>query len=314
MERLKSLDAEFLHLENGVAHMHIAGACVFGGTPPTATELVDLIAGKMHEIPQYRQRIRPVPFELGRPVWADDPHFDLEYHVRHTALPAPGDDATFARLMGRLMSRPLDRERAAVGGVAGRGPRGRPVGAGVQGPPLHGRRHRGRRSCSPCCSTSTPDAVPAPPRPWSPAARAGGRGEGARRLGRARRRTRRPRPDNSRARAIHPDRAVDVARSRRSAAWASSSATSARRRSVRPSWSSARTGPGRTPPCRSARRRRPEGLRGHRERRGARRDGRELPRAAAQPGLDPATTIVRSAVPVSTRGGDVHGVPTTGCR
>jgi WS/DGAT/MGAT family acyltransferase len=112
MDRLKSLDAEFLHLENGIAHMHIAGACVFGGTPPPYDELVALIAGKMHEIPQYRQRIRPVPFELGRPVWVDDPDFDLEYHVRHTALPAPGDDATFARLMGRLMSQPLDRERA----------------------------------------------------------------------------------------------------------------------------------------------------------------------------------------------------------
>lgn len=111
MDRLKSLDAEFLYLEDGLAHMHIAGACVFPNPPPSYAEVVGLIAGKMHEIPRYRQRVRPVPFELGRPVWSDDPHFDIGYHVRDTALPAPGDDAAFTRLMGRLMSQPLDRKR-----------------------------------------------------------------------------------------------------------------------------------------------------------------------------------------------------------
>ena len=69
------------------------------------------MASKLHLIPRYRQRVRTVPFELGRPVWVDDPDFDLGYHLRHTALPAPGDDAAFCRLMGRLMSQPLDRER-----------------------------------------------------------------------------------------------------------------------------------------------------------------------------------------------------------
>lgn len=111
MERLSTLDAEFLHLEDGIAHMHIAGACVFADTPPSFDEVRRLIAAKLHLIPRYRQRVRGVPFELGRPVWVDDPHFDLGYHLRHTALPAPGDDAAFCRLMGRLMSIPLDRER-----------------------------------------------------------------------------------------------------------------------------------------------------------------------------------------------------------
>ena len=111
MDRLKTLDAEFLYLEDSVAHMHIAGACVFSNPPPSYDDLVGLLASKMHEIPRYRQRVRSVPFELGRPVWADDPHFDVGYHVRHTALPAPGDDAAFTRLMGRLMSQPLDRKR-----------------------------------------------------------------------------------------------------------------------------------------------------------------------------------------------------------
>jgi diacylglycerol O-acyltransferase / wax synthase len=111
MERLSALDAEFLHLEDGAVHMHIAGACVFKNPPPAPGELEALYASKLHLIPRYRQRVRPVPFELGRPVWADDPHFDLGYHVRHVALPAPGDDAAFCRLMGRITSQPLDRQR-----------------------------------------------------------------------------------------------------------------------------------------------------------------------------------------------------------
>lgn len=111
MDRLSALDAEFLHLEDGIAHLHIAGACIFEGPAPDFAELTGLIASKLHLIGRYRQRVRNVPLGLGRPVWVDDPHFDLEYHVRHTALPAPGDDAAFARLMGRLMSSPLDRER-----------------------------------------------------------------------------------------------------------------------------------------------------------------------------------------------------------
>ncbi len=111
MDRLSSLDAEFLHLEDGVAHMHIAGSCVFADPPPPFEELEALVASKLHLIPRYRQRVRSVPLELGRPVWVDDPHFDLGYHMRHTALPEPGDDTSFCRLIGRLMSMPLDRER-----------------------------------------------------------------------------------------------------------------------------------------------------------------------------------------------------------
>ena len=91
--------------------MHIAGACVFADPPPSFDDVGRLVAAKLHLIPRYRQRVRDVPFELGRPVWVDDPHFDLGYHLRHTALPTPGDDAAFCRLMGRLMSLPLDRER-----------------------------------------------------------------------------------------------------------------------------------------------------------------------------------------------------------
>ena len=111
MDRLSALDAEFLHLEDGSVHMAIAGACVFDDPAPGIDELEALIASKMHLIPRYRQRVRTVPFELGRPVWVDDPDFDLGFHVRHTALPDPGDDEAFRRLMGRLMSQDLDRDR-----------------------------------------------------------------------------------------------------------------------------------------------------------------------------------------------------------
>lgn len=111
MDRLSLLDAEFLHVEDGISHMHIAGISVFEGPAPTADDLVELLAAKLHLIPRYRQRVRFVPLELGRPVWVDDPYFNLAYHVRHTCLPAPGDDEQLCRLMARLMSQPLDRNR-----------------------------------------------------------------------------------------------------------------------------------------------------------------------------------------------------------
>jgi diacylglycerol O-acyltransferase / wax synthase len=111
MDRMSTLDAEFLHLEDHASHMHIAGVCTFAGDPPRLEELRDLVASKLHLIPRYRQRVQPVPLDLGRPVWVDDQHFHLDYHLRHTALPAPGDDAELHRLMGRLMSQPLDLDR-----------------------------------------------------------------------------------------------------------------------------------------------------------------------------------------------------------
>jgi diacylglycerol O-acyltransferase len=110
-DKLSALDAEFLHLEDGSVHLAIAGACVFDDPPLPLADLEALVASKLHLIPRYRQRVRTVPFELGRPVWVDDPEFDLSYHIRHTALPAPGDDAALCRLMGRIMSQDLDRER-----------------------------------------------------------------------------------------------------------------------------------------------------------------------------------------------------------
>ena len=111
VEHMSPLDATFLHVEDGVTHMHIASTLVFEGPSPRYEDLLEMIAGKLPLVPRYRKVVRFVPLELARPVWVDDPHFHLEYHVRHTALPAPGGDEELRRLIGRLMGQQLDRNR-----------------------------------------------------------------------------------------------------------------------------------------------------------------------------------------------------------
>jgi WS/DGAT/MGAT family acyltransferase len=109
--RLTGLDSSFLHLERDSAHMHVAGCMVFEGPPPTHDELLETIEGRLHLVPRYRQRLAFVPFNQGRPVWVDDPHFKASFHVRHTALPHPGGEDELQRLAGRVFSQPLDRSR-----------------------------------------------------------------------------------------------------------------------------------------------------------------------------------------------------------
>jgi len=110
-DRLTGLDSSFLHLERDSAHMHVAGCMTFEGDPPTYDEFVEHIAKRLHLVPRYRQRLAFVPFNQGRPVWVDDPHFHIAFHVRHTALPSPGGDAQLKRLAGRVFSQALDRSR-----------------------------------------------------------------------------------------------------------------------------------------------------------------------------------------------------------
>jgi diacylglycerol O-acyltransferase / wax synthase len=110
-DRLTGLDTSFLHLERDSAHMHVAGCMVFEGEAPTYEELVDQISSRLHLVPRYRQRLAFVPFNQGRPVWVDDPHFNIAFHVRHTALPSPGGEAQLQRLAGRVFSQALDRSR-----------------------------------------------------------------------------------------------------------------------------------------------------------------------------------------------------------
>ena len=104
-------DAFFLRVENETSHMHCASVAVFEGPAPSLDESVEMVRSKLHLVPRYRQRIRFVPLELGRPVWADDPHFNIDYHVRHTALPSPGSDEQLRNLVGRVMSQQLDRAK-----------------------------------------------------------------------------------------------------------------------------------------------------------------------------------------------------------
>lgn len=111
MERMSFLDAEFLAIEDDLAHMHIAGCNIFEGPAPPYADVLDMVRAGLPNLPRYRQRVKDVPLRLGRPVWVDDPHFNLGYHVRHTALPLPGSRSDLRALMGRLMSQPLDRRR-----------------------------------------------------------------------------------------------------------------------------------------------------------------------------------------------------------
>lgn len=112
-DRLSALDASFLYLEQPTTPMHIGGVAVFR-RPRSGFDhdrLVDLVERRLALVPRHRQKIRNVPGSVARPVWVDDQDFDIAYHVRRSALPKPGDQAQLNELVGRLMSRPLDRKR-----------------------------------------------------------------------------------------------------------------------------------------------------------------------------------------------------------
>ncbi len=110
--RMNPMDAWFLYAEDdGVNHMHIMSFIFLEGPPPPHEALLELVRGKLPRLERYRQVVRTMPLHLGRPIWVDDPNFDLEYHVRRTGLPAPGDEATLETLVSRVMSQRLDRAR-----------------------------------------------------------------------------------------------------------------------------------------------------------------------------------------------------------
>src|SRR4051794_26729426 len=109
--RLSPLDASFLHFEDAASHMHVACAMIFDGAAPDYEDLLEHIEQRLHLVPRYRQRLANVPLGQGRPKWVDDEHFDLRYHVRHTALPAPGTEYELQVLAGRVFSQPLRRDR-----------------------------------------------------------------------------------------------------------------------------------------------------------------------------------------------------------
>jgi diacylglycerol O-acyltransferase / wax synthase len=110
-DRLTGLDASFLHLEDSSAHMHVAGVMLFEGPAPPYDELLETFERRLPLVPRYRQRLAFVPLGQGRPKWVDDPHLNLRYHVRVTALPSPGSERQLMDLAGRVFSQQLDRDK-----------------------------------------------------------------------------------------------------------------------------------------------------------------------------------------------------------
>jgi diacylglycerol O-acyltransferase / wax synthase len=111
LDRLTAVDASFLHQEDADSHMHIGAVTIFEGPPPPFTAVAEHIRSRLHLVPRYRQKLAYPPFETGRPLWIDDHSFNIEYHVRHSALPAPGTEQQLHRLAARIVSQQLDRSK-----------------------------------------------------------------------------------------------------------------------------------------------------------------------------------------------------------
>lgn len=113
-ERLSSLDASFLYLERSAMHMHVAGVSVFAPRedgPLTYEDVARVAEARLHLAPRLRQRVLRVPAGLARPLWVDDDHFDLDFHLRRAAIPSPGGRFQLERAVGRVLSRPLERAK-----------------------------------------------------------------------------------------------------------------------------------------------------------------------------------------------------------
>jgi len=110
-DRLSPLDSWWLHLEREIQPLHVGSALLFEGPAPSRAELAEAIESRLDLVPRYRQRVLRVPLELGRPVWADDPRFRIEDHVRHATLPSPGTEQSLRDLAACLMSEHLDLSR-----------------------------------------------------------------------------------------------------------------------------------------------------------------------------------------------------------
>jgi diacylglycerol O-acyltransferase / wax synthase len=111
MDWMSPMDASFLHIEGPNNPMHIGGVSVFEGPPPGFDRLSEMVASKLDAVPRYRQKVRFVPLGIARPVWVEDPHFSLTYHLRHSALPAPGSDEVLRHTAARIFAQHLDRRK-----------------------------------------------------------------------------------------------------------------------------------------------------------------------------------------------------------
>jgi WS/DGAT/MGAT family acyltransferase len=111
VERLTSLDASFLYLDEPGTPLHVGGVLVLESPPGGLEALATLVEARLPLVPRYRQRVLPVPGHLADPVWADDADFDPAYHIRRSALPRPGSERQLLELVSRVTSRPLDPAR-----------------------------------------------------------------------------------------------------------------------------------------------------------------------------------------------------------
>jgi diacylglycerol O-acyltransferase len=111
MEWMSPIDSSFLHVENATTPMHIGGVSIFEGPAPPFEQLRAMVASKLSLVPRYRQKVRFVPLAVSTPAWVDDPHFSLDYHLRHTAIPAPGGEQQLRQMASRVFSQHLDRDK-----------------------------------------------------------------------------------------------------------------------------------------------------------------------------------------------------------
>ena len=115
MRQLSGLDSTFLNLENATQFGHVSGLSIFTRPDTAGYEPYKMwreqLEERLHLLEPLRRRLAEVPLGLDHPFWINDPDFDLQFHVRHTAVPPPGSDEQLANVVGRIVARPLDRRR-----------------------------------------------------------------------------------------------------------------------------------------------------------------------------------------------------------
>ena len=111
MDRLSAIDVSFLANESSSSHMHVGAVCIFEGPPPSYEDLLAHVQSRLHLVPRFCQKLAYPPAQTGRPFWVDDPTFNLEYHVRHSALPSPGSEEQLRNMASRVFSQQLDRSK-----------------------------------------------------------------------------------------------------------------------------------------------------------------------------------------------------------
>ena len=156
-DRLSGLDASFLALEERGAHMHVGSVLLFDGEAPAYEDFVAQLERRLALVPRYRQKLAFPPLVQSRPVWVDDPHFNAALPRAPHGAPAAGAARRELRAARRAHVRPAAGPlQAALGAVAGRPRRRRPLRDHRQDPSLPGRRHLRASTSRRCCSISTP--------------------------------------------------------------------------------------------------------------------------------------------------------------